>query len=135
MQEYKCHDCDRIASSPKELQPPVTCKKCGSEMELVSNDESEETDEEEDDDGEVYTCDVCDESFGENDDDLIAFDNDYNICKECIDAEYPRQKEVVYKDRVVEKIVEKLVTKPVIESVSKTESKVNVDFMQKSRFD
>jgi hypothetical protein len=56
----------------------------------------------EDTDGQ-YSCEECDSVFCT--DCSVRFEHlDVCICKECIDAAYPREKEVV--EKVVEKIVE-----------------------------
>lgn len=74
----------------------------------------------------LYTCEECDESYC--DDCCIQFDNTEGIyCKKCIDKKYPREKEIEYKEKIVEK--------PVIKYVDKDEKEISGLSFDKSRFD
>lgn len=107
----KCRSCGHTAEFTQEDIDNLAnckCRECGEydfEVEGVNDDEEDEEDEDEED--EVTECQECGNEVP--DEELIYFEEaDTNICKECIDKYYPREKEIV------EKTVEKIVEKPVI---------------------
>jgi len=82
-------------------------------------DNDEEDDEDNDEEESENECIICGKSNRRED--VVSWDsddcNDYSdyerlvICKECIDRAYPREKEIEYKDRFIEKPADKVTRK------------------------
>lgn len=97
---FKCDDCGRkieMSQSKYEEHEEWDCKSCGGS--LITDDELEEED--------TYYCDNCGNENVQSKD-IISFDCG-DICKECIDKEYPRESKIEYREKIVEKPIIKYV--------------------------
>lgn len=73
------------------------------EEEKMFNHDEDVVEEKEDDEEDLYECEECGEEELDGEDVIFFEALGINICKPCIDKEYPREKEVV--EKVVEKKV------------------------------
>ena len=107
MVSLKCDGCGRIVEAPEDYDPTATCKVCGklfTEIEDIKEENKKSSTGLELITWESDDCDDYDEY-------------DYlTICKDCIDKAYPRAKNIVYKEKIVEKPVMKYIEKNDISS-------------------
>ena len=136
MVTLRCQDCGRTTEGKKSDVDETSCTECdGSFAVKGSEDDSYETTKcdkcgkEIPGDVDTFSCDECeDDTICQ--DCIIEFSNT-NLCKKCIDKEYPRRLEtkVEYKDKIVEKEVKVFVDK------EGTPIDISFNPQKKSKFD
>lgn len=129
--KLQCVDCERIINAPDDYDRNSVCKECQGELVDMSEESSEDSEE----DSDTYECDNCGEDVDISDGAaLFIRDSDdnlqYSFCDRCHSKACKNRGSVVVKEKVVERPVEKIVYVKVDENNNPIES----DF-ENSRFD
>ena len=94
-----CEKCKREVEVDKDYTKTTTCKECGGMFYEKEDDSDEELFEDEEE--YEYECEECRE--GKNEEDIIDFQNVGQICKSCIEENYPREKIIIEKPVFIDK--------------------------------
>lgn len=111
MVKIKCDNCKREVEISKDWDINSTCKECGGSFSEIGKEQEEQEEEEY-----ANECEWCG-----SEKDLIWFtEPEYHVCKNCIDKDYPREKEIIEKPIILD---------------NNSEKKKAINFSKKTKFD